>query len=234
LLDPEGLPREVHALALVFAAGDRVAGDLPGAPFYYAKKYLTELGDLLGLSYHVRFEPLEHADLYGNPWIEQMVAPYDPGRSAILRDHDGLIWGVVGEYRPAVRRALKLPAFAAGFEVDPLFFYFASTTTKVPYRQLSRFPAVEQDICLKVPEGMPYAQLVQFVEEHLHQNRSDQTHHTLSPVDIYQRQDDLAHKQITLRLSLASFARTLTDQEVAKLLDQVAESAKTTLHAERI
>ncbi|HEX4662026.1 MAG TPA: hypothetical protein VH144_00255, partial [Candidatus Saccharimonadales bacterium] len=56
----------------------------------------------------------------------------------------------------------------------------------------------------------------------------------LSPVDIYQREDDQAHKQITLRFSLASYERTLTDDEVSKLLDHVAEAARNELQAERI
>jgi phenylalanyl-tRNA synthetase beta subunit len=54
------------------------------------------------------------------------------------------------------------------------------------------------------------------------------------PVDIYQRPDDTDHKQITLRLSLASYDRTLTDTEVNDLLDKVAEAAKTDFQAERL
>ena len=50
--------------------------------------------------------------------------------------------------------------------------------------------------------------------------------HGLSPVDIYKRSEDGAHKQITFRLSIASYERTLTDNEVNKLLDEVAEAAK--------
>jgi phenylalanyl-tRNA synthetase beta chain len=230
--DDEGLPGEVHALSLVFAASDRVAGGLSGAPYYYAKRYLMDLSELLGLTYDVRFEPLQGADLYNNSRVEQMVAPYQPGRSAILRDHEGLIWGVVGEYRAGVRKALKLPAFAAGFEVDPLLFRFASTPRS--YAQLPKFPSVEQDICLKVPAGRAYAEVYDFVSKHLGTDRPDKTHHTLSPVDIYQREDDTDHKQITLRLSLASYDRTLTDQEVNTLLDQVASAAKDQLGAERI
>ena len=102
------------------------------------------------------------------------------------------------------------------------------------YTQLPRFPSVEQDITLKVPADMSYAELFAFVQNHLEQHRPDQTHHTLSPLDIYQREDDREHKQITFRLKLASFERTLTDQEVNKLLDQVASTAKDTFNAERI
>lgn len=230
--DGDYLPREVNALACVFAASDKAAGDFAGAPYYQARKYLDRLLGRFGEWQYVNAEPLAGADLYGNPWIEQMTAPYEPGRSAILRDNNGLIWGVVGEFKASVRRALKLPAFTAGFEIDPLLLTLPNSTPA--YRQLPKFPSVEQDISLKVPASMPYAQLYNFVDDHLHQNRPDQTRHTLSPLDIYQRQDDQAHKQITLRLKLASFERTLTDTEVNNLLDQVATAAKENLNAERI
>jgi phenylalanyl-tRNA synthetase beta subunit len=72
------------------------------------------------------------------------------------------------------------------------------------------------------------------VNEHLDQNRPDQTYHSLGPVDIYQRQEDQDHKQITLRLSIASYERTLTDQEVNQLLETAAQLAKDQLGAERI
>ena len=230
--DQDDLPREVNALALVLAANDRAAGERAGAPYYQAREYLVHLLEHFGSDQYVRFEPLAGADLYSNPWIEQMTAPYEPGRSAVLRDNNGMIWGVVGEFRTAVRKALKLPATTAGFEVDPLLFLLAKNSAT--YHSLPRFPSVEQDICLKVAAGMPYVELFQFVETHLQQNRPDETYHTLTPVDIYQRQDDGEHKQITLRLSIASYERTLTDQEVNKLLDSVAQAAKEQFQAERI
>jgi len=72
------------------------------------------------------------------------------------------------------------------------------------------------------------------VQKKLTEVQPQHTLPNLSPVDIYQRDDDPDHKQISLRLSIASFERTLTDDEVSKLLDHVAEAAKTELQAERI
>lgn len=174
---------------------------------------------------------MSQADFGGHALIEQMARPYEPNRSAALVK-DGLVVGVVGEYRRSVQRALKLPAFSAGFETFHSFLMAPSQDSG--YTQLPRFPKVEQDICLKVPADKTYAEVHDFVASHLDGNRPDKTRHTLTPVDIYQREDDKDHKQITLRLSIASFERTLTDDEVNKLLDQVAEAAKTVLQAERI
>jgi phenylalanyl-tRNA synthetase beta chain len=229
--DAEGLPKEVNALALVVAAGEQTAGQFAGAPYYHAKKYLLTILNRFGVVRNVGFEPLEGADLYDNPWIEQMTAPYLPNRSAVLRDAQGLIWGVVGEYRPAVRKALKLPAMTAGFEIDPLLLLHPATHRYVP---LPKFQNIQQDICLKVSADMPFAQVFDFVWDFVSSQGISQTYVTIEPVDIYQREDDHAHKQITLRLSLASFERTLTDEEVNKLLGRIAESAKDSLNAERI
>jgi phenylalanyl-tRNA synthetase beta subunit len=180
----------------------------------------------------IDFEPLSGADLADKPWLQQMCAPYDPGRSAVLRDRDGLIWGVVGEFRPGVRKSLKLPDCTAGFELDPLLFL--QTAHKNGYVPLPRFPKVEQDICLKVPAGITYAQVFDFVWSQVGAACPENTLPSLGPVDIYQREDDSAHKQITLRLGLASYERTLTDHEVAAILDKIAAAAKTSLNAERI
>ena len=227
-VDEDGLPRELTRLSLVFAADDKTAqANYAGSPYYQARYYLAQL-------YGARFKDIElvslaSADMSGHEITIQMTKPYEPNRSAALV-RGGKVVGVVGEYRPAVAKALKLPAFTAGFEV----FVSSLNSQQSPYQQLPKFPKVEQDICLKVPAGTSYAQVFDFVNQHLEQNRPDKTHHSLSPVDIYQKEDDKDHKQITLRLKLASFDRTLTDVEVNKLLDDVATAAKTELGAERI
>ncbi len=223
--DPN-VPNEDNHVALVAAFDDRHQPS--GAPYYQARTYLQQIVDLDA----VQLTPLADFDLTKDEWGKQLTAPYEPGRSAVIVQNDQ-IWGLIGEFRPQVRRALKLPDYAAGFEIH-LDMVRSADKSGTAYTQLSRFPSVEQDICLKVSADMPYAQLFQFVKEHLQQNRPDQTHHSLTPVDIYQRQDDKEHKQITLRLSIASFDRTLTDQEVNQLLDQVATVAKDKLGAERI
>jgi len=220
--DPD-VPNEDNHVALVLAYNDKQQPT--GAPYYQARKYLEQLIDLREFA----LTPLHKFDLSTDEWGRELTAPYEPNRSAVIV-RDGMIWGVVGEFRAAVRRALKLPAYAAGFELH----LDIVSQAKTAYSPLPRFPSVEQDISMKVLADMPYAQLFKFVEDHLQQNRPDQTHYTLEPLDIYQREDDREHKQITLRLKLANFERTLTDQEVNKLLDQVAGSAKEALGAERI
>jgi phenylalanyl-tRNA synthetase beta chain len=228
--DEDGLPKELSRVALVFAADDKTAkAQYAGAPYYQARKYLLNLLTALGVEAagELVFEPLDPAD------PDPSTAYYQPGRSATIKLGEVTL-GRIGEYASSVRRALKLPAFTAGFELGlaPLAAHLKQTGSS--YVQLPRFPAVEQDICLRVPADMPYAQVFSFVWGHIDANRPEQTYHSLGPVDIYQREGDPAHKQITLRLRIASYERTLTDTEVNALLDGVAAAAAETVGAERV
>lgn len=214
------LPKEVNAVTLVYAAKNKQE-----TAYYQVRMYLDNLLRLV--TRDVRYEPLMNADLYNNPWLEQMTAPYDPARSAILRDNNGLVWGVVGELKPGVKRALKLPRYCAAFEVDPLLFSGA----RQPYQPLSRYPSVSQDISLKVPVSLSHGELFAFLQDKL--ETPDHTWHKLEPIDIYQSEDDTKHKNITFRLTIASYQKTLKAEEVNKLLDDVAAKAHDAFKAER-
>lgn len=231
VIDDDDLPKELSRVALVFTAGEKTAGaQYSGAPYYQARKYLMTLLAQFGLVEEITFVPLAEVSFGEHPAMQQMLAPFEPHRSAALMCGERLA-GVVGEYQPGVIRALKLPAFTAGFE---LFLSTFHDTQHAGYVQLPRFPSVSQDLCLRLPAQAPYQTVFDFVMEHLNQRRPDATYHTLGPVDIYQRQDDAAHKQITLRLTIASYDRTLTDNEVNELLNSVAAAAKESLNAERV
>ncbi len=225
--DDQAVPKEAHTLSLVFAAAGKAAQNYAGAPFYQAKKYLNQI---LGESHHLSFEPLEGADLYNNPWLIQMTAPYEPRRSAVLRDEQGLVWGVVGEFKPSVRSACKLPQHSAGFELDPLLLL-----KKPPapvYQPLSKYPKAEQDICLEVADGLTYQRLYDLVRDSLTQAKPVHSAFTLRPLDIYQK--DAGKKRVTFRLSITSYEHTLTAEQVNHLLDTAADAAKHQVQAERI
>jgi phenylalanyl-tRNA synthetase beta subunit len=56
----------------------------------------------------------------------------------------------------------------------------------------------------------------------------------LAYLDIFRREDDTGHKQVSFRLAIASYEKTLRDAEVAKLLDAVAAAAHDEFGAERV
>jgi phenylalanyl-tRNA synthetase beta subunit len=81
---------------------------------------------------------------------------------------------------------------------------------------------------------LPYQELHDFLAEKTDKTKPKNTLLNLNPRGIFQRDDDKGHKQITFRLEIASYERTLTDPEVNKLLDQVAAAAKEKFGAERV
>lgn len=222
-MDTAGLPKEFDRLALVLATNSKAAGS-EGAPYFAAKKYL----EVVYAGAALRYVLLSESDTFNHDMFEQMLAPFEPARAAVVFANDKLA-GVVGEYKSSIRRALKLPDTAAGFELflSPLLNQAGST-----YRAVARFPKVEQDITLKVPADVPYQTVVSFVFDNLDTPENYQK--SLTPVDIFQKANDKEHKQITLRLSISSNDRTLVAEEVNKLLDDVAAKAAKTLHAERV
>lgn len=221
--DESGLPAESDRLALVFAAADKVSSQqYTGAAYYEALKYLTVLDE------RFTYAPVSDDSFKDDALAQQMMVPFVSNRAAVVLK-GGTPIGVVGEYKSSVQRAFKLPIFSAGFELLLTAFEDGSGTQ---YVQLPRFPRVEQDICLRVNADMSYAELFDFVAHEIDQHKPADTIAKLSPVDIYQRDDD--HKQITLRLNVACYKKTMRDEEVEAILRQVAEAAHQQFGAERI
>lgn len=222
-----GLPREFDRLAFVFAADDKAAKAFRGgAPYYQAQAYLRHvLSAVLGKR-ELSFEPIATSD------TDVASTYYAPGRAAIVK-LEGKIIGRIGEYKTSVRKALKLPDFCAGFELGlgPLL---EASTAAGSYMPLSRYPAVEQDICLKVDADIPFAGLQDFIRTYFAEHQSKQAVVTVSPVDIYQRPEDQEHKQMTFRILVVSYEKTLRQEEVSKLLDGLAAAALSVYDAQRI
>lgn len=219
----DGLPAESEILGMVVTAADKI--EKPGgAAFYQARAFLDQLVTDLGMK--LAFSPTETAN--DNP----MLQPYDPARSALVSDMaTGVFLGVIGEFKNSVLKSLRLPAFTAGFELD--LGVLLACAGEAVYQKLSRFPRIEQDICLRVDSKVSYRSVFNLVEGVMLGACPAQTLAHITPIDIYQREND-ARKQITLRISLVSYERTLTDNEASSLLDQIAAKAQQELAAERI
>ena len=220
--DEDGLPREFEFTALVVAADDKLKKS--GAAYYQARVYLEALVGHDSLAY----KPLSE-DMQAYP----VTKPYDLHRSAAVSLKDGEFLGIIGEFRPSVARALKLPKYSAGFEVDTLALGRIMTKT-ASYIPLERFPGVKQDMTLQVPTSMPYDELQDFVSKAYGTNAPDNSLIRLELVDIYQKTAQDGNKHVTFRLTTTGTDRTLTDSAVNKVLDAIAEAAKTELGAERI
>lgn len=220
LAKDEKVPEEYEVTALAYASKNANQG----AAYYQARVYLDELAAKLGLT--LVYEPIKDKPKYA------VTSPFAYERSAFVRDEaSGTFIGVIGEFTATTRRNLKLPAQAAGFEIGTQDLLTASQKQASRYVTIPRYPRVEQDICLKVKVDLPFIELENLVretlDEHAHGAKVQ-----LSAIDIYQRQDDEQHKQITFRVSVASYERTLTDEMVGRILDEIAKAAHQKFSAE--
>lgn len=183
-----------------------------GSPYYAAKRYLEKIVDLDKLE----IQPLSEFDLLTDKWGAQLVAPYEPKRTAVIVK-DNQIWGVVGEYRHVVKRAFKLSNFSAGFEIHHDLIA-PKTYTYVP---LSKYPGAERDVCFKIARTTSYRELKRSVENVA---LPAGVGYSIKPVDIFTRPEEDT-KNVTLRFTFTSYDKTLTGDEIGEYLDTLSQKA---------
>ncbi len=216
-LDEDGLPLEEQEVALVYAK--KKSRD--GAAFYRAKSVLEFMASQLGLK--LKFEPL---DIISTAHIATV---FEPKRSAIVSESEtGRYIGVIGEYNAQTRRNFKLPDYAAGFELlmNPLA-QLVRAANKV-YRPLSRFPSVDRDISIRVHPHADYATVATALDDAL---SSSSLVTTVRPQSIY-KPDNGTSKTFTFNVSLTSYDKTLTSQEINKIIDEVSSKLSHSISAE--
>lgn len=224
-IDEGGLPKEFGRVAGVYAAGKKSAKGRDGSAYYVAKRYVDEL-------YHgedVTYLPLKDAAYKDHKLFQQMIAPYDQNRAAVIYDGERLV-GVVGEFKQSVIKAFKLQEYSAGFELFQSAFEQHIATS---YRPLSRFPSVSQDISLKVVSDVSFEQLRALIHQVVSEQDNEYTIDS-EPTSIYQADDDLGHKTITFRLGVTHYDHTLKDDDATKILDAIADLAAQKIDAIRV
>jgi phenylalanyl-tRNA synthetase beta chain len=221
-LNTEGLPDEQRFVDVVLASKKA----LDGAPFYAIRQYAEELLSAFGA--RIVCKSID------TPLNDYVTAPFDQSRSALVETTDGLFVGIVGELKHSVVKNFKLPAYTAAMSLDFKALQTMHESRRSTYVPLSRYPSITQDISLRVPSTTTYSSLYSLVSETINKTVSDKMRATVSPINIYVAEGNESHKTITLRIVVTSYARTLTDKDVAKLLSSVSKEATTTLQAERI
>jgi phenylalanyl-tRNA synthetase beta chain len=199
-----GLPVAMERLALVVAADDKtVKHNYVGSAYYLAKRYLDELtGQQAAYTVCENFE-------------YPITAPYQPGRAAIV-SVGGEVLGVIGEFHVQARKALKLPDFSAGFELDTAALM--KHLLRSAYQPLPPFPETSQDITVEVREST-YAEAIEQLEHALTIAAEESGYGwRLEPMDLYQVENETARK-LTFRVTLWHPARTLTTDETNRIME---------------
>ena len=210
--DDDGLPKELNFVDVVYARKKPGAG----APFYQVRKLVQQLADDFGfeLVYKPISEPLDFP----------VTAPFDLERSALLETADGVFIGMIGELKSSVRKNFKLPDYTAAATLDLDGLVKAINTPRQTYRPLSKYPSTSQDISLKVASDTSYRQL--FETAYHSASQVDQSLDIkLEPVTMYQANDDKETKTISFRLTVTSHEKTLSDDDVRAIVEQMTQAA---------
>lgn len=212
-LEPS-LPKEMPSLAGVLA----IAKDSSQiAPYYRMRTSFDFLMGRLQVE-NLDFQPLSERLSSLDEKYRQMTAPFEPSRSAVVV-YGGEVYGVIGEYKKSVAKRLKLPASCAGFEVS--LELFSSVVPHTPYTPIPRFPAVIQDITLKVSIGESYETVSSLLKDSIYSSLRGENCE-LSLLGIYK--PDEKYLNYSFRLKVASDQKTYSSSEINSILDEAARS----------
>lgn len=213
------VPNEDNHIACVLAYGDKYQPE--GAAFYHARKYLEQI---MNLDEHT-VVALADFDLSKDEWGAQLVAPYEPTRSAVIIKDDQ-IWGVVGEFTQKVAKSFKLPQFTAGFEVHTNILTMPETS----YVPLSKYPSTTRDVSFEVEATTTYRAAYDAILSCIHETKPATVTTNIVPVSIYHA-DGAARKTITLRVTFTSDEATLRGDDVSSLMTSASQKAAETIAA---
>ncbi|MBO9598109.1 MAG: phenylalanine--tRNA ligase subunit beta [Cohnella sp.] len=195
------LPQEKPRLALLLA-GNRRAADwnrqAEAVDFYDAKGLLETAFRRLGIETRVFYEAAQPEGFH-------------PGRTAAIKldTERGLeTIGYVGQLHPELQREFDLPdTFAAELSLAPIYEYADS---RIEYKPLPRYPAMERDIAVVVDRGVTGGALTAAIEA-----SAGELFESVRVFDVYIGDRVAADKKsVALALVYRHAERTLTDEEV--------------------
>jgi phenylalanyl-tRNA synthetase beta chain len=212
----EGGTREIDTLAGV-AMGARlpeqwgVAKELRGpVDFYDVKSDVAALLAATGENESFQFEP-------------DVLPALHPGRAArVLRRNRPVGW--LGELHPNLVRALDFTYAPVLFELDA---EAALAVHRASNQEISRFPQVRRDLAVVIDEGVTLSTLAERVTLAASSLLRD-----LRVFDVYRGPGlEPGRKSVALGLIFQDISRTLTDEDVERLMDRVKADLRENLNA---
>lgn len=203
-VDDDNLPGELEFVDFIYTSKISQSG----AAYFHVKRMVEQLLADFG-------EPAPVFTVIEKPMDFPVTSPFDQSRSAIVTTTSGEFIGMIGELKGSVRRNFKLPAYSSAATLDMDGLQKLHDTSKTKYQPLSRYPAVDRDVCFSVPVTTSYQEFIGVAHDSLNNKIIEAT---LSPSDIYQA-DGSDRKHITLAISLQSHDKTLTGEEATSVVD---------------
>ncbi len=196
-------------MVAVIATGSREpegwTGDAKLMDFFDLKGDLEALLDDSGILAEVSFEPAQHPALH-------------PGQTAqILRNGEAV--GFIGALHPSVQKELGLKGSVYVFEIKQSALQQGRVAK---FDSLSKYPEVRRDLAFIVDEKTPVAHLMAAVRE-----QAGEWLKELRLFDVYQGKGvEEQRKSVALGLTWQHASRTLNDEEINSLVDQIVSAAQ--------
>ena len=226
-LTDENLPSEQTFVDGVYASKKPRAG----APFYQVRCLIEQLFKDLGIGFTVAEMNAENTN-ENLVYNTEIIAPFEPNRSAWIVGESGKHLGVIGELKQSVCRNFKLPDYTAAFSLDlEKLQDLLSGNRQHNYQPLSRFPSISQDISLRSKPDTTHHDLLQMVQRILEESKG--LHCSIKTLGVYQP-ENADTKTVTFRITFTSYKQTLTDAKVKPIMDSIATAAITEFDAERV
>ncbi|WP_086480310.1 phenylalanine--tRNA ligase subunit beta [Oceanospirillum sanctuarii] len=196
-------------MVAVIATGSREpegwTGDSQPMDFFDLKGDLEALLDDSGILAEVSFEPAQHPALH-------------PGQTAqIVRNGEAI--GFIGALHPSVQKELGLKGSVYVFEIKQSALQSGNVAK---FDSLSKYPEVRRDLAFIIDENTPVAHLMAAVRE-----KAGEWLKELRLFDVYQGKGvEEQRKSVALGLTWQHASRTLNDEEINSLVDQIVSAAQ--------
>jgi phenylalanyl-tRNA synthetase beta chain len=195
IINEEGLPTEAFSLC-AGAYGE-------GFDFYFLKGCILRVFKKFGISEPV-FEPVTDIDTF------------HPGRCAIIKDPESVVYGVIGELHPEVTDRFGIAEKVCAAEVDYDLLISLADMNRI-YTPLPKYPAVLRDIALIVNDTTPVGTLLEIIHR-----KGGRILEKAELFDVYRgKQVPEGKKSLAFGLTFRDIGKTLTDEDAAKVLSKV-------------
>jgi len=180
--------------------------------FYYLKGIIEQLFVQMNIR-NADFSP------------EKNHPAYHPGRCAKVSIGQETI-GYIGEIHPEVAENFECPdrTYIAVLDVKPLV---ENSNMAKEYKGLPKYPAIERDIALVIKDEIPVKDI-----ETVIRRLGGKILEELKLFDVYKgEQVPAGMKSVAYTLKFRSPERTLTDDEINKIMEKILNGLKTELNA---
>ncbi|MGF7060748.1 phenylalanine--tRNA ligase subunit beta [Brassicibacter mesophilus] len=207
------IPKEVPVTSLPYENKTLCIGIYGDSSFYEIKGVVEMLLNRLGISDYDYLREENHSTFH-------------PGRTAnIIKDNH--VIGIIGELHPDVLEnyGMKERAYAAEIDFE-LIAFLAKLQRK--YTPLPKYPSMSRDIALVLDRDI----MVKEIEKIIWSNGKGLVS-GVKLFDVYTgSQIEESKKSVAYSITYRSIEKTLTDEEVTKVHNNILEELKSTLNAE--